>query len=47
MQRWLNTPRRDDPYFAGYINQKSAMDVLTQVNDSLATLQGTSRGKKL
>ena len=46
MQRWLNTPRRQEPYVAGYSIAKKSVQLLAEMNQALRVLQNGPRNGK-
>jgi hypothetical protein len=47
MQRWLDTPRRHEPYVAGHGIAKNSAEVHAEMDQALRILQKGSRNGKL
>jgi hypothetical protein len=47
MQRWLNTPRRQEPYVAGHSIAKKSAHLLAEMDQALRVLQNSPQDGKL
>jgi len=47
MQRWLNTPRRQEPYVAGHSIAKKSVQLLAEMDQALRVLQNSPQDGKL
>ena len=46
MQRWVNTPRRQEPYVVGHGIVKKSAELCAEVNEALSILQKCPRNGK-
>jgi hypothetical protein len=46
MQRWLNTPRRQEPYVVGHGMANKTAELCAEVNEALSILQKSPRNGK-
>jgi hypothetical protein len=47
MQRWLNTPRRQEPYIVGHVMANKIAELCAEVNEALNILQKSpTNGKR-
>ena len=47
MQRWLSTPRRQEPYVVGHSIAKKSVQLLAEMDQALRVLQNSPRDGKL
>jgi hypothetical protein len=47
MQRWLNTPRRQEPYVAGHSIAEKSVQLRAEMDQALRVLQNSPQDGKL